>query len=45
MTPGAPPVRLLSVTVMRATPSCRKEMVEPTAISFSWVPAGSGPLL
>ena len=43
--PGAPPVKLVSVTVMRAMPFCRKEMVEPTAVSFSWVPAASGPLL
>src|SRR5215471_10300042 len=42
--PGAPPVRLVSVAVTRVTPFCRNETVEPTTISFSWVPAASVPL-
>ena len=36
---------LVSVAVIRVTPSWRKEMVEPTALSCSVVPAGSGPEL
>ena len=43
--PGAPPDRLESVAEMRWTPFCRKEIVEPTALTCSWVPAASGPLL
>ena len=43
--PGAPPVRVVSVTAIRVVPSCWKEIVEPTALSVSLVPAGSGPLL
>jgi hypothetical protein len=43
MIPGAPPVTLVSVAVIRVTPSCRNEIVEPTAFSCSVVPAGSGP--
>ena len=45
MMPGAPPVKLLSETAIRSTPSCKNEILEPTAISFSFVPAASGPLL
>ena len=45
MIPGAPPVMLLSVTLIRATPFCRNEIVEPTAVSCSCVPAANGPLL
>ena len=33
MIPGAPPVKLVSVAVIRLTPFCRNEMVEPTARS------------
>ena len=43
--PGAPPLRLLSETTIRSTPSCKNEILEPTALSFSRVPAASGPLL
>ena len=43
--PGAPPVRLVSVADMRWTPFCRNEIVEPAAVSCSWVPAASAPLL
>ncbi len=42
--PGAPPVRVLSVAAMRWIPFCWNEIVEPTALSVSWVPAGRGPL-
>jgi hypothetical protein len=45
MIPGAPPLMLASVAVIRVTPFCRKEMVEPTALSCSVVPAASGPEL
>ena len=45
MIPGAPPLMLVSVAVIRVTPSCRNEIVEPTAFSCSVVPAGSGPEL
>ena len=43
--PGAPPVRVASVTAILVVPFCWKEIVEPTALSVSLVPAGSGPLL
>ena len=43
MIPGAPPVMLLSVTLIRATPFCRNEIVEPTAVSCNCVPAASAP--
>ena len=43
MMPGAPPVKLLSVAEMTTMPFSRKEIVEPTACSSSWVPAASGP--
>ena len=43
--PGAPPVKLLSVTAIRWTPFCRKEIVLPTAEISSWVPAASTPEL
>ena len=45
MIPGAPPVMLVSVTLIRVTPFCRKEIVDPTAVSCSCVPAASGPEL
>ena len=45
MIPGAPPLMLASVAVIRVTPSWRKEIVEPVALSCSVVPAGSGPEL
>ncbi len=45
MIPGAPPVMLVSVAVIRVTPFCRKEIVEPVALSCSVVPAGNGPEL
>ena len=45
MMPGAPPVSVVSVTAIRVVPSCWKEIVEPTALRVSLVPAGSGPLL
>jgi len=43
--PGAPPVNEVSVTAIRVMPSCWKEIVEPSALRVSLVPAGSGPLL
>ena len=43
--PGAPPVRLVSVAEIRVTPLSRKEIVEPIAVTSSWAPADSGPLL
>jgi hypothetical protein len=43
MIPGAPPLMLVSVTVIRVTPSCRNEIVEPVALNCSVVPAGNGP--
>ena len=45
MIPGAPPVTLVSVAVIRLTPFCRKEMVEPLALSCSVVPAANAPEL
>ena len=45
MIPGAPPVMLVSVAVIRLTPFWRNEMVEPTALSCSVVPAASAPEL
>src|SRR5262249_43675254 len=45
MIPGAPPVKLASVAVIRTAPFCRNETVDPTAVTFSCVPAASGPLL
>ena len=43
--PGAPPDRLLSEAESRGTPFSRNEIVSPTATSFNWVPAASGPEL
>ena len=43
MIPGAPPVMLLSVTLIRAAPFTRNEIVEPTAVSCNCVPAANGP--
>ena len=45
MIPGAPPVNELSVTDSRLTPFCQNEIVLPTAVSSSCVPAGSTPVL
>ena len=45
MIPGAPPLMLLSVTLIRATPFCRNEIVEPTAVNCNCVPAANGPQL
>ena len=45
MIPGAPPLTLLSVTLTRATPFSKNEIVEPTAVSFNCVPAANGPQL
>ena len=45
MIPGDPPVMVVSVTLIRATPFCRNEIVEPTAVSVSCVPDASGPEL
>ena len=45
MIPGAPPVMLLSVTLIRTTPFWRNEIVEPTAVSCNCVPAASAPQL
>ena len=39
--PGAPPVRVVSVTERRWAPFTRNEIVLPTACSFSVVPAAS----
>ena len=41
MMPGAPPVRLVSVTVMTGEPLRRNEIVEPVAVSLSVAPAAS----
>jgi hypothetical protein len=41
MMPGAPPVTLVSVTVMTAEPLSRNEIVDPVAVSLSVVPAAS----
>ena len=43
MMPGAPPVKAVSVAVMRTTPPTDKESVEPVTVRFNWVPATSGP--
>ena len=43
MMPGAPPVKLVSVTEIRCTPFCRNEIVLPTAVTSSCVPAASVP--
>ncbi len=43
MMPGAPPVKVVSVAVMRTTPPAEKERVEPVTLRFSWVPAASAP--
>ena len=40
---GAPPVKLVSVAVMRTTPFSEKESVEPVTVRFNWVPAASAP--
>src|SRR5262249_42636189 len=45
MIPGAPPVTVVSVAVICATPFCRNEIVEPTAVSLSCVPAARAPEL
>jgi hypothetical protein len=43
MMPGAPPVKLVSVAVIRATPFCEKVSVEPVTLRFNWVPAARAP--
>ena len=43
--PGAPPVKLVSVTEIRCTPFCKSEIVLPTATTCSCVPAASAPEL
>ena len=43
--PGAPPVSVVSVTDICWTPLTRNEIVLPTAVSFSCVPAASGPVV
>ena len=45
MMPGAPPVKLLSVTDRRCTPFCSNETLLPAASSCSCVPAASAPEL
>ena len=40
--PGAPPVMLLSVADRTLVPFSYKEIADPTAVSSSCVPAGSG---
>ena len=45
MIPGAPPVSVLSVTVILVTPFCSTEIVLPTAATCTNVPAASTPLL
>ena len=45
MMPGAPPVKLVSVTDIRDRPFCWNEMVLPVATSLSCVPAASAPQL
>ena len=37
--PGAPPVKLVSVAVIRATPFWEKVSFEPATLRFNWVPA------
>ncbi len=43
--PGAPPVRLVSVTEIRATPFCENVIFDPLACSSNCVPAVSAPEL
>ena len=43
ITAGAPPVKLVSVAVMRTTPFWENESVEPETERFNWVPAASAP--
>ena len=43
--PGAPPVMLLSVAETTSMPFSEREIVEPTAVSCSCVPAASGLML
>src|SRR5579862_6808329 len=42
MTPGAPPVRVVSVALMATAPLTRNDSVEPLAVSVRVVPAASG---
>ena len=42
--PGAPAVSVVSVTEIREVPFCSSEIVLPTALIWSWVPAASAPL-
>ena len=41
--PGAPPVKLVSVTEIRCTPFCRNEIVVPTAVSLQLRPGRQRP--
>ena len=43
--PGAPPVKLVSVTEIFCTPLSRNEIVEPTAFSCNCDPAGNAATL
>ena len=43
MIAGAPPVKELSVAVMRTSPFSENVSVEPVTARFSWVPAASAP--
>ena len=40
---GAPPVKLVSVAVMRTTPFWEKVSFEPVTLRFNWVPAARAP--
>ena len=41
--PGAPPVKPVSLAVMRATPFWEKVSFEPVTLRFHWVPAARAP--
>src|SRR5215470_16764242 len=45
MMPGAPPASVVSPAATRSVPSTRRDSVEPVTMSFSVVPAESGPVL
>ena len=45
MIPGAPPVKLVSVTEIFCTPLSRNEIVDPTAFSCNCDPAGNAATL
>jgi hypothetical protein len=42
--PGTPPVKVVSETPITCTPLAWNEIVSPTAIRVSFVPAGSAPV-